>query len=116
MAAVGEGAAKLLAPSTVQPESFNVLWRQHRRGKLSREEVGDFSVTSMDRYAPEDLMPRAAQITLETGIIYDALFLALAEDTGTLLVTADDRLLKARRGPVYAGLAQHLSAVDSLLR
>lgn len=120
LAAVGESRVKLLAPSTVQPELFNALWQQHRRGKLSREEVsehwGDFSATSMDLYAPEDLMPRAAQMALETGvIIYDALFLALGEDVGSLLVTADDRLLKALQGTSYAGLVQHLSAIGSLL-
>jgi predicted nucleic acid-binding protein len=119
LSAVGEGRVNLLAPSTVQPELFNALWQQHRRGKLSREEVGehwgDFSVTSMGLYAPEDLMPRAAQMALETGvIIYDALFLALAEDAETLLVTADDRLLKALRDTTHAGFAQHLGAVDSL--
>jgi predicted nucleic acid-binding protein len=74
-------------------------------------------VTSTDLYAPEDLMPRAADIALETGvIIYDALFLALAEDAEPVVVTADDRLLKALRGTVYAGLARHLSAVRSRLR
>ncbi len=121
LAAVGESRAKLLAPSTVQPELFNALWQQHRRGKLSREEIGehwgDFSVTSVDLYAPEDLMSRAAQMALKTDvIIYDALFLALAEDAGTLLVTADDRLLKALRNTAYASLAEHLSTVDRLLR
>ena len=55
----------------------------------------------MDLYAPEDLMPRAAQMALETDvIIYDALFLALAEDAETLLITADDMLLKALRGTI----------------
>ena len=121
LAAVGESRVKLLVPSTVQPELFNALWQQHRRGMLSREEVGeywgDFSVTSVDLYAPEDLMPRAAQIALKTGvIIYDALFLALAEDAETLLVTADDRLLNALRNTAYAGLAKHLSTVGRLLR
>ena len=121
LAAVGEGEAKLLAPSTVQPELFNALWQQHRREKLSREEVGehwgDFSVTSIDLYAPEDLMPRAAQIALDTGvIIYDALFLALAEDAESVMVTADDRLLKTLRGTAYSDLARHLTATDSLLR
>lgn len=121
LAAVGEGRARLLAPSTVQPELFNALWQQHRRQKLSREEVGehwsDFSVTSMDLYAPEDLMPRAAQIALETGIIiYDALFLALAEDAETIVLTADDRLLKALQDIAYANLAHHLRAVGELLR
>jgi len=121
LAAVGEGEAKLLAPSTVQPELFNALWQQHRREKLSREEVGehwgDFSLTSIDLYAPEDLMPRAARIALETEvIIYDALFLALAEDAETAMVTADNRLLKALRGTSYSDLARHLNAIDSLLK
>ncbi|MBA3635831.1 MAG: type II toxin-antitoxin system VapC family toxin [Rubrobacteraceae bacterium] len=121
LAAVGEGEAKLLAPSTVQPELFNALWQQHRREKLSREEVGehwgDFSVTSIDLYAPEDLMPSAAQIALETGIIiYDALFLALAEDAESVMVTADERLLKALRDTAYANLARHLRAVGELLQ
>lgn len=121
LAAVGEGEAKLLAPSTVQPELFNALWQQHRREKLSREEVGehwgDFSVTSIDLYAPEDLMPSAAQIALETGIIiYDAPFLALAEDAESVMVTADERLLKVLRDTAYANLARHLRAVGELLQ
>lgn len=121
LAAVGEGEAKLLAPSTIQPELFNALWQQHRREKLSCEEVGehwgDFSVTSIDLYAPEDLMPRAAQIALETGvIIYDALFLTPAEDAGTAMVTADNGILKALQGTAYSDLARHLTAANSPLQ
>lgn len=121
LAAVGDSRVKLLAPSTVQPELFNALWRQHRRGNLSREEVGEhwgnFSVTSMDLYAPEDLMPRAVQMALETGvIIYEALFLALAEDVAAVLVTTDGRLLTALRSTAFAGLVEHLSITNSLLR
>lgn len=121
LGAVEERRAELLAPATIQPELFNALWQQHRRGKLSRGEVGeywdDFSVTSVDLYAPEDLMLRAAEMALETGVIvYDGLFLALAEDAGTVVVTADDRLLKEVRNTSYAHLAQHLSTLDALLR
>lgn len=121
LAAVGESRAKLLAPSTVQPELFNALWQQHRRGDLSREEVGerwaDFSETSMDLYAPEDLMPRAVEILLETGtIVYDALFLALAEDAGTVVVTADGKLLRDLRGTPHAHLALSLTEVESVLQ
>lgn len=44
-------------------------------------------------YAPEDLMPRSAEIALETGvIIYGSLFRALAEGSETVIITADDRL------------------------
>ena len=67
-------------------------------------------------YAPEDLMPSAAEITLESGVIvYDALFLALAEGTDTLVVTADGKLLKALEGTPYAHLAHSLSDAGSLI-
>lgn len=88
---------------------------------LSREEVrehwDDFSVTSVDLYAPEDLMPRATRISLETGIIvYDALFLALAQDADTSVITADGKLLENLRNSAYAELARHLTAADDLFQ
>ena len=50
-------------------------------------------------------MPRAAEITLESGVIfYDALFLALAEDAGVVVVTADGKLLKSLEDTPYAHL------------
>lgn len=61
-------------------------------------------------------MPRAVDIAFETNvIIYDALFLALAEDAETVVITADDRLLKALEGTAYSDLARRLTAADSLL-
>lgn len=61
-------------------------------------------------------MPRAVEITLESDvIIYDALFLALAEDADTLVVTADGKLLKALEGTSYAQLAHSLSDAGSLI-
>ncbi len=67
-------------------------------------------------YAPEDLMPRAAEITLESGVIvYDALFLALAEDADTLVVTADGKLLKTLEGTSYAHLEYPLADAGSLV-
>ncbi len=113
-----EGRVELLAPGTILPEAFNALWQLHRRGELSREEVREgwdlISNLPLSLYAPEDLMPRAVQLTFETGVIvYDTLFLALAEDAETVMVTADDRLLKAIEGMSYARLAHHLAGVDS---
>lgn len=62
-------------------------------------------------------MPRATELVLETGgIICDALFLALAEYAGTVMVTADDKLLRALEGTGYADLARSLTGIDSLLR
>jgi predicted nucleic acid-binding protein len=120
LSAVAENRASLLAPGTVQPELFNALWQQHRRGHLSVEEVreywSDFSVTSMDLYAPEDLMRRATAIAFETSaVVYDALFLALAEDAGTAVITDDGRLLQTLEGTPYAHLAHPITDIGSLI-
>ena len=61
-------------------------------------------------------MPRATEIVLDTGtVVYDALFLALAEDAGTVVVTADAKLLKAIEGTAFADLAHPLAEVGSLI-
>lgn len=61
-------------------------------------------------------MSRAAEISLESSvIIYDALFLALAEDAQTVVLTADDKLLKAIEDTNYSELARSLTAVGNLL-
>lgn len=65
--ATESGAIEFSAPSTIQPEYFNALWQRRRRGELTLEEVrrgwGDFaSDDPTTLYAPEDLMPRAAEI------------------------------------------------------
>jgi predicted nucleic acid-binding protein len=114
------GDVELLAPGTVQPEFFNALWWQHRREGLPLDSVRDlwrrFSLDPVVLYAPEDLMPRAAEVALQTRvIIYDALFLALAEDSETVVVTADGKLIEALEGTPYAHLAHPLADVGSLV-
>lgn len=95
----------------MQPEFFNALWWKHRRGELSRDEVSRswnrlLEDEPASLYAPEDLMPRAAEIVLDPGvIIYDALFLALAESMDTITLTADGKLRKSIEGADYAELA-----------
>ena len=50
----------------------------------------------------------------ETGaIVYDALFLALAEDAQTVVVTADGKLLRTLEGTPYASLARSLRGVSN---
>lgn len=105
---VGSIVHEFLAPSTIQPEFFNAFWQRYRRGELMLDEVRqvwrDFvSGGPATLYAPEDLMPRAVEIAFETRtIIYDALFLALAEDFDTTVVTADVKLLRAIEGTALA--------------
>lgn len=61
-------------------------------------------------------MPRATAITFETSaIVYDALFLALTEDAGTVVVTDDGKLLQTLENTPYARLAHPLADVGSLV-
>lgn len=115
------GAAELLAPGTILPEGYNAIAQQLRRGLLDEEDASGawekLLAAPVYTYAIEDLIERAAQIADETGaIVYDTLFIALAEDTQTVMVTADDRLLRALKGTRYASLASLLERIDSLLR
>lgn len=120
-AAFEDREISLLAPGTILPEVFNAFWQKYRRRELTHEEVRRgwelISELPLNFYAPEDLMPRAAEISLQTSVIvYDALFLALAEDAETIVLTADDKLLKTIAATPCAGLAQPLDSVEHLLR
>ena len=66
-------------------------------------------------YAPEDLMPYAAEIAREIDVIvYYALFLALAEHSGALMVTADMKPLSVLESMPYIRLTLPLTDVSSL--
>lgn len=122
LAAAESGAVELIAPGTLQPEFFNALWWKHRRGELSREEVREgwerlLADEPVSLYAPDDLIPRAAEIVFDAGVIvYDALFLALAEHAGSVVITADGKLLKTLKDTVYSDLAQPLTDIRALLQ
>ena len=115
------GTVELLAPGTILPEAFNAIAQQRRRGLLDDDDArGAWTKllgTPVYIYATEDLIERAAEIARETDVIvYDALFLALAEDADTVMVTADVKLLRALESTRYTPLARSLRELDSLLR
>lgn len=99
------GDVTLLAPDSVEPEFWNVLWQRHRRSELSLDEVWEYwnafeeSPLLMGEVLP--LMSLATEVAAHSGcIIYDALFVALAESEDTVVVTADEKLLKALGEPL----------------
>jgi predicted nucleic acid-binding protein len=114
------GDVTLLAPDSIEPEFWNVLWQRHRKGELSLDEVWDFwdaleeSPLLMGEVLP--LMTLPTEIAANSGcIIYDALFVALAESEATVVVTADGELLYALEGTPYAKRAVHLGEAASVL-
>lgn len=115
------GVAELLAPGTILPEGFNAIAQQRRRGLLDEEDAtGAWEKllgAPVYTYATEDLIERAAEIANETGVIvYDALFLALAKDADTVMVTADSKLPRALKSTRYASLARPLEQIGNLLQ
>ncbi len=120
LASATAGEVELLAPATLMPKGYNAVWQQHRRGEMSLGEVREtwarFDGVPAALYATEDLISRWGEITADTGVIvYDALFLALAEDENIVMVTADGKLLQRLEGTDFASLAVHLTSVESLL-
>ena len=117
---VGTGEVQLLAPSIIGPELFNALYQQHRRTYLSLDEVraffSSFTEAPVSFFEIDPLTSRAVEITLDSGVVvYDALFLALAEEAGTVVVTADYKLLRVLSGTAYDRMAHYLADVGSLV-
>lgn len=115
-----EGEVALLAPGTVLPEVFNAFWQKYRRDELTRDEVRIgwelVSELPLTLYAPEDLIDRAVEISFETSaIIYDALFLALAEDAETVVITDDSKLVRAVKNTPYARFTHPLADIGNLI-
>ena len=101
------------APDLVVTEVTNVVWKKVMRGELEAE-TAKFIAASLHQ-GQLDLVPstmlhqRALAIGLEIEhLIYDCLYLALAERLESPLITADQRLIGKTRGSPYAGLVYHL--------
>lgn len=92
--------AELQAPDLVIAEVGNVIWKRHRRGEIdadeARELLADVVSLPLRLAAVEDLAEPALRLALETGrTMYDSLYLALAVQAKSVMVTADERLLNA---------------------
>jgi predicted nucleic acid-binding protein len=94
---------KLLAPDLLWPELGNVLWKKARRGELSADEARD--VLDLARRAPlltrpsGPLTPAALELALALDCtVYDGLYLALAVQSDSVLITADEALKRRVAG------------------
>ena len=87
---------KLHAPELVVAEFANTIWKKARRGEIPDpgpylQEIPALP-NIIDLYPIVNLAERAAQIAFELDHpIYDCLYLACAETTGSDLITADRR-------------------------
>jgi predicted nucleic acid-binding protein len=96
--AILESDRLLLAPDLLVAEIGNILWKRVQRGLNARTDVEEIARTflaeSRVHLVPSaGLMFRALEIANTYGAtVYDALYVALAEGDGIVVVTADERL------------------------
>jgi predicted nucleic acid-binding protein len=104
---------RIVAPDLVLAEIANAAWKAAVFGGVSTATVTDI-VEKSARYFHE-LMPaealkdRALEIALALKHpAYDCFYLALAEQRGCRVVTADDRLLRRCAGSLFSPLVTAL--------
>ncbi len=97
---LAHGRSSTAVPDLLYAEVVNALVQHVRAGRLSADAAGmalDYVATLPLESTPcEELAPDALAIAVDRGVSgYDAMYLALAEATGSVLVTADRRLAAA---------------------
>ena len=107
---VETGSNVAIAPELLIVEAVNVVVKKQRRGELSDDEASGlislFRQMPIRYFSHHSLFNNIYRISLETGLsAYDSLFLALAQDRGAVLFSADEKLLHeaGRRGLLYKG-------------
>lgn len=103
----------LMAPGLICSEVANGLWKKWRRGEIMwSPELPTLAaqVSHFVRIVDEaSVMERALAIAIELGhAVYDCVYLALAEQLGTELVTADGNFLRKAQTKGFATLARLL--------
>lgn len=93
----------LLAPDLIHAEIANVIWKRHRRGEIDGDEAAELLPDMLDlplEITPsEQLVHAALELALRTGrTVYDCLYVALAMQRKTAMVTGDQRLANALAG------------------
>jgi predicted nucleic acid-binding protein len=98
----GQGIHELLSPDVFPVEVAHALAKAERRGDIKQGE-GAQKMADVFAYMPTlhlylPLLPRAFTIASQARIgVYDCLYVALAEQEGCELLTADDRLVRVLR-------------------
>lgn len=91
----------LLAPDLIIAEMGNIVWKKHRLGELKPTEAQQILIEIQEHLpirlsASSLLLQGAWEIArLYERSMYDALYLALAEERRAIFITADERIVNA---------------------
>jgi predicted nucleic acid-binding protein len=103
---------QLFAPELMLAELAHVLSKKVRGGELTAEQaIAGYAETEqrLEFISLRGAEMRALEIALELHVgAYDSFFLLLAEITGTPLITADERLVRACADTRFAALVERL--------
>jgi predicted nucleic acid-binding protein len=101
----------LIAPDLIHTEVANVIWKRHIRGEIDAGEAGrllaDVLALPLQLTPCGDLIESALELALRMGrSVYDCLYLALALQTDSVMITADRRLVNSL---AKTPLAKHIA-------
>ena len=105
---------ELIAPALWLAEAANVLWRHAQTGEITGNEAAEYFSELLQ--APVATLPiephltQALKLAIEIGHpVYDCIYLALALQHRTHVVTADRRFASAASTPNLAGSVRLLA-------
>jgi predicted nucleic acid-binding protein len=89
-----------IAPELLFAEAASVLNKKQKLGELTEREsdqlLSDVLSLPIRLFSHRPLLPRAFILARKYGLtVYDTLYLALAEEHGAVIFSADRKLLKA---------------------
>jgi predicted nucleic acid-binding protein len=95
-----QGVDTPVAPDLLVAECGNVFWRRCRQGDITPDEatesLADLLTLNVPLMPATSLVPSALQLALQhQRTVYDALYLALAQERNCDLITADERIFNA---------------------
>ncbi len=98
---------QLLVPDLFFPEIGNIVWKQVRKGEMTDQEalaiVRSLGHLGLLTFPAQTLLVPAVEIACRTGrTVYDSLYLALAIQERSVMVTADEKFFHALQDTPYA--------------
>jgi predicted nucleic acid-binding protein len=110
----------LQAPDLIVAEVTNIAWKKRIRGEIAHTQA-EAIATAIRQYIPAlhssaELNERALEIALALNHpVYDCLYIACAEKTDAILITANEKLCALAEKNGFGELVRHLGDPSTTL-